>query len=394
MTDGTNPIEASGLPLAFAMDRGAPPAVCCGGDGDALITTEARLMGGHQKEAVVHEGEGGPRWRFTSDEGKHLKGADVAPFPLGFFNAGIHGDLWANLLPQAAAKKLSLAGAKLSLRNFYWMTGSFTAGTGEGFADPPEVALSLPECDPASANALLAEAISRSAAFDALQRALQNTFALYVNGRRVAPDGVSASSAPDAPDPFVTYAEPPRPVAGWSGDVIAKTGTVEPGEVRPAPASTTSRIIRTVSGHSSLADPAGLSETATWLEMPGVSHFTLTSDVRREGRAAPSGLALLNAGIAFCYLTQLSRYVEHMKLDISGIRLVQSMRFEKAGGSSRAHPADTHLFLNGQAPASEHANLLTIAARTCYLHATLSSTLASRIVGAADVLEPVERRAH
>jgi len=35
-----------------------------------------------------------------------------------------------------------------------------------------------------------------------------------------------------------------------------------------------------------------------------------------------------------------------------------------------AGPIDTHLFLNGEAPEETHLQLLTIAARTCYLHAT------------------------
>ena len=103
--------------------------------------------------------------------------------------------------------------------------------------------------------------------------------------------------------------------------------------------------------------------------------------------AAPSGLALLSAGIAFCYMTQLSRYIEHMKFNIHGVRLVQLTPFEvlMSGASARgaAQPIDTHLFLNGDAPEETHGTLLRIAARTCYLHAT-----------AAAALEPVVRVTH
>jgi len=101
--------------------------------------------------------------------------------------------------------------------------------------------------------------------------------------------------------------------------------------------------------------------------MPGTSHFRLVSD---EGGAdvAPCGLALLSAGIAFCYMTQLSRYIENMKMNIHGVRLVQFNSYI-AGPAAAVEPIDTHLFLNGEAPEETHLQLLTIAARTCYLHA-------------------------
>jgi hypothetical protein len=101
--------------------------------------------------------------------------------------------------------------------------------------------------------------------------------------------------------------------------------------------------------------------------MPGASHFRLVSDEGAVG-AAPCGLTLLSAGIAFCYMTQLSRYIENMKMNIHGVRLVQLSPYV-AGTNAAAEPVDTHLFLNGEAPEETHLQLLTIAARTCYLHA-------------------------
>ena len=98
-------------------------------------------------------------------------------------------------------------------------------------------------------------------------------------------------------------------------------------------------------------------ETDTWLGMPGTSHFKLVSD---EGgsAAAPCGLALLSAGIAFCYMTQLSRYIENMKMKIHGVRLVQFNPYV-AGPTAAAEPIDTHLFLNGEAADETHLQLLT-----------------------------------
>ena len=108
----------------------------------------------------------------------------------------------------------------------------------------------------------------------------------------------------------------------------------------------------------------------TWLQLPGMSHFAFRSD-EGGGDRAPCGLALLSAGLAFCYMTQLARYVEAMKLAVGSIRLVQFSPY--ANGSAGA--VDTHLFLHGEAPESVHTNLLSMAARTCYLHASIAAAL-------------------
>ena len=359
-------IEGSGYPLGFAMDTVAPVPIFTGGNGKSVVMTEARMMSGHQKEAIVHEGLDGPRWRLTSDEGKHLKGADAAPFPLGFFNAGLHTELHSRLSALAASRGVEYGQPKLSIRNFYWMTGSFAKGTGEGFSDPSEVILT-------GGPDMLEEAANASPAFDALRRPLKNTFALYVNGRREAAPGMNASQSPDAPDPYMTYREPPVPLDGAAPELICKTGIVEDGEIKPAPVGTDTRIIRTVAGKSQVCDGNTI-ETDTWLEMPGVTHFTLHGGAQANLRIAPSGLALISAAVAFCYLTQLSRYIEHLKLDIEGVRLVQYSPFS-SDGTGHAGPVDTHLFLNGRADTETHGNLLRVAARTCYLHATLAADL-------------------
>jgi hypothetical protein len=67
-------------------------------------------------------------------------------------------------------------------------------------------------------------------------------------------------------------------------------------------------------------------------------------------------------------MTQLARYIENMKLAIHGAQLVQFTPF-KSGAMAAAEPIDTHLFLNGEAPDETHLKLLTVAERTCYLHA-------------------------
>ena len=67
-----------------------------------------------------------------------------------------------------------------------------------------------------------------------------------------------------------------------------------------------------------------------------------------------------------------------MKLAVSGVRLVQYTPYALvADGAMKgvAGPIDTHLFLDGEAKEETHAKLLTMAAHTCFLHATARAVL-------------------
>src|SRR5438874_11906829 len=103
----TDTIDVHGDPLAFQLRQGPgrSPLRRVGRD---VIKVEARQMAGHQKEAVVTEGEDGSAWRLPSDEGKHLCGTDLAPFPLGFFNAGMQSDLFGRIRTLAASCNIAL----------------------------------------------------------------------------------------------------------------------------------------------------------------------------------------------------------------------------------------------------------------------------------------------
>lgn len=369
-------IDKFGDPLAFCMHEGYPSALLGNEPASDVIQVESRQMEGHQKEAVVHEGHSGSSWRVCSDEGLHLKGHDLAPFPLGFFNAGLQSDLFLRIRYQAALKGLIFSDLKINLVNGYWLTGSFALGTGEGHADPSEIEIEIQsQASPTAIREVIYAALETSPAIALLRKPLVNTFALYINGRRKAVPDVPVSQAPDAQDPYLKYAKPVRPLVGKQhpDDLIQKTGLKEDGTPQPAPAGTTGRIIRKVVGNGDLNNEQAVIDT--YLQMPGTTHFTF----RSGDQHSPSGLALLSAGISFCYMTQLSRYIEHMKLAIRGVRMVQFTPFELLGKDSalfaRALPIDTHLFLNGEAPDELHQKLLTIAEHTCYLHSACSSEL-------------------
>ena len=327
-------------------------------------------MAGHQKEAVVSECTDGSAWRLTSDEGKHLRGTDLAPFPLGFFNAGIQSDLFGRIRSLATARGIALEQVDIRVVNHYWLTGSFIHGTGEGHAEAPDIDVTVRSGASTDAiETLVAAAMDASPAIAFLRRPLDgNTFALYINGRRRSVAGIPNSASDGVSDPYRVYSQAPRPLdPNGRRDLIEKTGRVEPGTTEPAAATVTNKLIRNIIGEGKSIGGNGLYETDTWLGMPGTSHFKLVSDESGAGNA-PCGLALLSAGIAFCYMTQLSRYIENMKMSIHGVRLVQFNPYV-AGSKAAAEPIDTHLFLNGEAAEETHLQLLTMAARTCYLHA-------------------------
>jgi uncharacterized OsmC-like protein len=384
-------IERPGLPLGFKLAPGrARSPVACGTVGRDVFKVEARQLAGHQKEAVVAEGANGSRWRLTSDEGKHLKGTDLAPFPLGYFNAGLQADLANRILWLAKVRSIRLAALELALQNAYYMTGAFFRGDGKGYAEPARVKVVVASSSPKEAIASLVHAaIAASPAWAAMRVAVENTFALYVNGRRREVRTMRASAAPDAADPLKTYSAAPIPLAGAGDlpDLVRRTGRTRPGAIAAAPAGTTTRITRRINGTCRLLDPIGVTETDCVLDMSGMSHFALKSDERgaTAGAAspdqAPSGLSLLSAGLAVCVRTQLSRYSEHMRFRIRQVRLVQfnpyTLQGSASDGSARGsiEPVDTHLFLHGDESDETHERLMRIAATTCYLHATLASAL-------------------
>jgi uncharacterized OsmC-like protein len=368
--------DADTRQLAFKLRHGVRPvALFDGAPAPELFKVEARHVGGHLREAVVGEGAGGSAWRFLSDEGRHLKGTDLAPFPFGYFNAGLESDLMRCLRNAAAAHGVVINTLELTLDNEYWLTGSFALGSGQGFAAPTRIAVRIgSEASAAILADVVKDAVDASPALALLRTPLTNTFALYINGRRRPVAAVAPSPATDAADPFLHYVAAPQATEAASIVAVEKCTTHEPGEIAIAPSATTTRITRKVTGRGRLRDASGLCEIETWLQLPGMSHFLFRTDESAQDRA-PSGLALLAAGLAFCYMTQLARYVEGMKLGVGSIRLVQFSPF--ANGAAAGF--DTHLFLNGDAPESAQSNLLSIAARTCYLHATMAASLPPQI---------------
>lgn len=376
-------IASSGFPLGFLVHRGNVRLGSAAGTGRRVVAVEARhYTRPHQKEAVVSECSGGDAWRMVSDEGVHIKGDDLAPFPLGFFNAGLQADLANRLLALARARGIGLDTVHLHCRTGYSMTGSFLKGDGVGAATPADIRVNLrSSASEAAIRALVADAVHTSPALAAMRVPLQNTFALYVNGKRRKIATMSDAGGADATDPLTIYHRAPAPLKDYTAlpDLIIKTGKKREGTpALTAPAGTPgSPIVREVAGDCRVLDASGVTQTDVALQLPGMSHFALISDESAQGRA-PSGLALLSAGIAFCYMTQLSRYIDYLKLAIRHVRLVQFNPYtcDAHGG---AEPVATHLFLQGDESNETFEKLMRVSANTCFLHATLKAALPPRI---------------
>jgi organic hydroperoxide reductase OsmC/OhrA len=376
----TDTIDGAGLPLAFLVRPGAPTRLLAGEPVRDVFRVEARTMGnGHQKELLVEEGKGGPVWRLVSDEGPNLKGTDLAPFPLAFFNAGLQADFIAHLRRLAQLRGVPLTVRGLEAVNQYYFSGSFFKGTGQGTAEAAVLTLDPgPDADGAQVQRLMADALTASPAHAALAEPLQNTFALYVNGRRYPVVRVAASPGPDQVDPYLAHRSAPVPAAdaGRDPELVVRLPT-EAGGGAPQVLGGEGRVPIRIRG-TGMFDASGERWVATVHPMSPGARFGFQSALAPAGRAAPSGLALAAAGIAFCYLTQLLRYVEYRHHRIRAIRLVQEVAYSMSHDGSAAsrgavEPVDTHVYVNGDEPDEVVQNLLEVAENTCYLHAALRS---------------------
>ena len=379
-------IEGSGYPLAFKVRNGITPRVVSGETpARDVFKVEARTMGGHQKEVLVSEGEGGTVWRLTSDEGAILKGSDLAPFPLAFYNAGLHSDFVKRALQIARSKEIALAIDSVNITNQYYFQGSFFSGTGKGSAEAITVHVNArSNYSREKVQEILDLAIIASPAHATLAYAQRNTFALYVNGRRCPVIRVASSLASDETDPFKAHNSTPAPFQDTDdmSTIIERIALEENGIALPLlPSEGLVQIV--IPGASSPIDADGLIATTV---TPRAGHaFRITCDESSNSGSAPTGLACIAASIAFCYMTQFTRYIEHRKHKVRAIRFVQTLPFTLTGNAldgslvGGLEPVDTHVFLNADEPDEVLQNLLEVAENTCYLHAALRSTLPSRV---------------
>ncbi len=385
-------INKDKYPLGFLINKGTTTN---SEDLNKTFVSHTRQMALLQKETIGYEGDlNSHSWRLTSDEGGHLKGSDLAPFPLGFFNASIHGDVVGRILKTAKKESIIIDEIKCEVKNSYYLTGSFVKGDGKGHAEPTEINLEIksPE-NKSKIERLVNSCTKKSPVLTALRTPLKNTFSLIANGRRKKLSNLNESEKNNPEDPYQFYTKQPSPneKETYSKRMILKTGKVSDGKIEPVDGYNVSassgdvpgnenfnKIIRTIVGNSCTKANDDTVEVDTVLGLPGMSHFIISMDIK--GVKAPSPVNIMGAAISFCFLTQTHRYIHHQKFNIEGLRMSQYITFkESSNGSLDILPLDTHLFVNGTASDEDNEKLIDMSERTCYLHATLAGNLDPKI---------------
>lgn len=114
---------------------------------------------------------------------------------------------------------------------------------------------------------------------------------------------------------------------------------------------------------------------------------------------APPPLAYFAAGIAFCLLTQLSRFAKIARLSVDDIRLQQRARYFIEGSArkgtlhSRALGVETEVHVESNEPRERIQELIRMGEQTCFCHASVREPVPSEIRATlnGDALEVPER---
>ena len=378
-------IQSSNRPLVFPVNE-APTSAFAAPPGDvAAVRTIARALEGMQKEAVVADAAGSTVWRMVSDEGPYLNGTDLAPFPLAFFTAGLAAGYLSQIRAALARHGVAVRRLNLIQDNRYTMTGSALRGTMTGGALPVDVDVQIDaDGDASSLAPLIVAAIEAAPATALLQSKLDSEFTLAVNHRQTSTQRVAQAGHPPVAAPENFDALSPPPEARFAADIIRKLQAAEvvrgvEGGAGSSLAAEQNRTLH-VRGAASVRED-GLLEVRTQLLKPIGSVFRfLAEDGARSGapERAPSALAYLSAGIAFCYMTQLGRYAHIVKKPLDDYRLVQDTWFSRAGEPA-AKPVRTHVFLRTGEGDDYGRALVDMGEQTCFLHAACRTVVARNV---------------
>jgi uncharacterized OsmC-like protein len=400
-------IESSPYPLAFRLPQ-APARL--------ELRTRARALAGMQKEAVVSCTPGGQQWRMVCDEGPYLNGTDLAPFPLAYFSTGLVNAFMAEILALARERGLRVTALQVTGDSRYTMQGSAVRGDMLGGALPVELAvdITLQQSD-ADTRILVTQAAQRSPVQALLSGEHVSRFALQLNGQPVKVDGVLPWENPEAVYMSDDWFDDLRPDGSPDvpDDLIAKLpGSASvfhgAGGAGSSLAAEQKRTLH-VRAIATLRED-GLSDTQVQLFKPTGSNFRFLCDVMHAlsgGERAPAPLVYISAGIAFCFLTQIGRYVTILKVPLDRFAIAQVTAFgsdgedghadgdndgdgdgdgdgdDDNGGGQPASPTASPVltFVELETPADEAAarRIVVMGERTCFLHAAARTPLKTRV---------------
>ncbi|MFG0266148.1 MAG: OsmC-related (seleno)protein [Rhodopirellula sp. JB055] len=124
------------------------------------------------------------------------------------------------------------------------------------------------------------------------------------------------------------------------------------------------------------------------VEQPRGSTFEIICD---EGPylngddSAPPPLAYYSASIAFCLLTQLSRYASIKKLDITSMKLSQETRFAMEGSviqgtlTGQGVEVVTHLDIESNESEETIRKMIEVGENSCFIHQSIKHPVPSTI---------------
>ena len=376
-------IESTGFPIVFKVsEAGGAPS----GDADIItVDTEVSSLEGMQKEALVTLEPGRARWRLACDEGPYLNGKDMAPFPLGFFSAGMQFCFLSQFLQGARAQGVPIDSVSLDQDNFYTMEGSFLRGDAKGGAKSAELRLKVESSADGSTIAALTRMAETSSPTQNLMRTvLHNTFSLSLNGERLEAPGLTPSPSSRDEDPASAFATIAPGSRSFLPDIITRVKKSEAIHGVEGGAGSSLKAVqkRTLHIHCEARRLENmLMEAVIHLYKPIGSSFRFVcdeSELRGGKGQAPPPLAYVSAGIGFCYMTQLGRYATIAKHKLDAYRIAQGTSFRFDGkledGTRTAGigPVDTQVFLEADySDPSDATKLVDMGQQTCFLHAAM-----------------------
>lgn len=370
MGESRSSIESSGYPLAFRVDPdGLDLEPLPLSDGIARIRTFARALQGMQKEAVIQYGPTGAVWRVVCDEGPWLNGTDLAPFPLAYFTAGVAASLMSDFLEEADDRGVDAASLGFTQDNFFTMQGSALKGTMAASVQPMQLSITA-NCQGVAESAVR----NRSAAMRCLRDELPSRFAVRANNRSIAWPGEAADAVTEVSDSASLF-DAVRPMSNRGTTLIGKIVSVDKSQGPAVGLGTEQKRVVHVNTEASIRDD-GLKSMKVQCIQPAGSRFEVLSDGRE---CAPTGLAYLSVGVAFCFMTQIGRYAQITKQQLKRYRIVQDTAFRfSQGHEPQAFPVDTLVCLDTNEPEDKIVQLVKMAEQTCYIHAAFRSGTETR----------------
>ncbi|WP_283638876.1 OsmC family protein [Marinovum algicola] len=390
---GTNRIAESGLPLIHeignydSLGPGTPEIR----RGDALRTLVTSLSG-FQKEALVSSRRSARTWRMVSDEGKYLNGHDAAPPPLSFLTVGMIASYMNEITALARRDGIEIRHLKLTLDNYYTMTGSMQKRTMVGGAEPVELQVEI-DCD-LSGGALtqfLMNAVHASPLNGLMRGEHDSLFALSKNGVELAPKTVAKLAAPLLPDPGDAGARAEMTAGGET--LLAPLGLTEKKPVQGGTEKAASSLSEHQDRRLNIAATAvlradGIKEIRQQLYSPhGKEWLFLSEEAEVDGGRgrAPDAASYISAGIGFCFMTQFGRLVPMLGLDLPQYQILQDTHFSLGGASGgtgragEADPVETHVYLTTEESDAVAQEMLDLSEQTCFLHAFCRTDLKTKL---------------